>query len=101
MATEAPFHRVRSEPQFSRSARRGSVDTGVGSRVSSGASSAFSGSPPSGSVCSLATPSRTLTEKIQVRSLSLSPVLSNRSLARNIVCVIDSSYVATLLGVCC
>ena len=67
---EEPFHRVRSEPAFSRStvnARRGSVDTGVGSsrHSSSGASSAGSGSPPGGSVSSLV-PVKTLSEKIQV-----------------------------------
>ena len=67
----APFPRVRSEPQFAHSAvrnRRASVDTGLGSRVSSGASSTFSGSPPSGSICSLAPPSKTLSEKIYVSS---------------------------------
>jgi methylenetetrahydrofolate reductase (NADPH) len=70
MSTEERFPRVRSEPQFSRAAvsggRRGSVDTGVGSRASSGASSASSGSPPGGSVSSLA-PLKTLSEKIHAR----------------------------------
>ena len=70
MTAEEPFHRVRSEPAFSRvavSGRSGSIDTGVGSSrlSSSGASSAGSNSPPGGSVSSLA-PIKTLSEKIQV-----------------------------------
>lgn len=64
-----PFHRVRSEPAFNRTlvgSRRDSIDTGVGSRVSSsGASSAGSSSPVNGSALSLAPP-KTLPEKIAV-----------------------------------
>ena len=67
MDTQEPFHRVRSEPAFRSLIRRESEDTGLGSRVSSGASTRSS-SPTgsiSASVTSLAPPS-TLAEKIKV-----------------------------------
>ena len=66
MSVGEPFHRVRSEPAFNRTvvgARRGSADTGVGSR--SGASSVGSTSPVNGSALSFVPP-KTLSEKIAV-----------------------------------